>query len=1018
MKRLITFFALIAVWASSALAHDFEVNGIYYVKNSDGNSVRVSYKGTSNSSAAYSGSVTIPPSVAYSGKTYDVTSIGDYAFYNCSGLTSVTIPNSVTSIGEKAFAKCSDLTSVTIGNSVTSIGSSAFQGCNKVKTLNTNSNCCASISRFPDSKTTLNTLTLGNSVTSIGSYAFYGCSGLTSVTIGSSVKSIGSYAFYGCSVLKTVNWRAKNCEDFTEDKYAPFYGLTGITAFNFGNNVQKVPAYLCNGLTGLTSVTIPNSVTSIEKEAFGGCSGLTKVEISDIAAWCRISFSNYNSNPLYYAHHLYMSGSEIKDLVIPNSVTSIGGGVFRGCSGLKSVTIPSSVKSIGGSAFYGCSGLTSVTIPNSVTSIGDNTFCNCSGLKSVTIPNSVTEIGSHAFCLTGLTSVIIPNTVKIIHYGLFASCSDLKSVTIPNSVTVICLDAFISCTSLKSVTIPNSVTSIEKEAFSGCSGLTSVTIPNSVTSIGEKAFAKCSDLTSVTIGNSVTSIGSRAFYNCSGLKTVNWNAKNCAGFEYAGSAPFFGLTGITSFNFGNEVEKIPAYLCYQLSGLTSVTIGNSVTSIGIDAFYDTPWYNNQPDGLVYISNVAYRYKGTMPSNTSIAIKEGTVSISPYCFSDCSGLTSVTIPNSVTSIGDYAFKGCGDIHNLTWNAKKCSSMGNMSKTNISSVTIGDGVETLPADFVVGSKITSVTFPNSVTSIGDYAFSNCSGLTSIINPYNIKTIGAGAFQSTKWFDNQPSNTLVYVGNVAYKFKGTLKYYNYSFAFRDGTVSISPRCFYEESLTTCNPINIPNTVKVIGESAFYRLNPQSITIGTSVESIGKNAFVSRDNSSSSRLATLIWNAKNCSSNGNMTTSNISTVIIGNSVETLPARFVEGSQITDVTIPGSVKTIGDSAFASCSKLSTVTNYALTPQSINESVFQNVDVSFCTLYVPAESNGLYASANVWKDFFIQNAGVEGVEVDKSTKEIEGYYNLHGIRIKEPIRGQVNIVRYSDGSAEKLVIKE
>ena len=150
---------------------------------------------------------------------------------------------------------------------------------------------------------------------------------------------------------------------------------------------------------------------------------------------------------------------------------------------------------------------------------------------------------------------------------------------------------------------------------------------------------------------------------------------------------------------------------------------------------------------------------------------------------------------------------------------------------------------------------------------------------------------------------------------------------------------------------------------------------------------------------------------------TKNINLVSIGNGVEVLPNGFVEGSQIKDVTIPGSVKTIGDNAFASCSKLSTVTNYALTPQSINESVFQNVDVSFCTLYVPAESNSLYASANVWKDFFIQNAGVEGVEVDKSTKEIEGYYNLHGIRIKEPIRGQVNIVRYSDGSAEKLVIK-
>ena len=271
----------------------------------------------------------------------------------------------------------------------------------------------------------------------------------------------------------------------------------------------------------LFSINIPNSVTSIGADAFEGCTGLTSVHISDLVAWCNISFLGYESNPLYYAHHLYLNGTEITSLTIPNSVTSIGAYAFYGCTGLTSLTIPNSVTSIGAYAFEGCTGLTSLTIPNGVTSIGAYAFEGCTGLTSLTIPNGVTSIGARAFegC-TGLTSLTIPNSVTSIGAYAFKGCTGATSLTIPNGVTSIGARAFEGCTGLTSLTIPNSVTSIGSGAFSYCSGLTSVTIGNSVTSIDKSTFYDCTGLTSLTIPNSLTFIGENAFHNCSSLTTI------------------------------------------------------------------------------------------------------------------------------------------------------------------------------------------------------------------------------------------------------------------------------------------------------------------------------------------------------------------------------------------------------------------------------------------------------------------------------------------------------------------
>ena len=448
----------------------------------------------------------------------------------------------------------------------------------------------------------------------------------------------------------------------------------------------------------LTSVTIPNSVTSIGERAFEDCEGLTSVHISDLAAWCNIEFGTWDSNPLACAYNgndatkLYLNGEEVKDLTIPNSVTSIGNYAFHACTSLTSVIIPNSVTSIGEAAFEDCEGMTSLTIGSGVTSIGNLAFSYCTSLTSVTIPNSVTSVGEEAFSgCEGLISLTIGSGVTSIEPGAFAECTSLTSVTIPNSVTSIKEVAFGYCEGLTSVTIGSGVTSIGEEAFVGCTSLTSVGIPNSVTSIGEGTFEGCSSLTSLTIPNSVTSIENRTFFECASL---------------------------TSMAIPNSVTSIGEEAFYGCDNLTSVIIPNSVTSIGFSAFKECDDLTS-----VHISDLAAWCNiefGTDDSNPLACAEYGKAA---NLYLNGEEVKDVTIPNSVTSIGNYAFH---DYRNLT------------------SVTIPNSVTSIGQEaFYNCEGLTSLTIPNSVTSIGEEAFYGCSNLTSVIIPNSVTSIDNWAF-----------------------------------------------------------------------------------------------------------------------------------------------------------------------------------------------------------------------------------------------------------------------------------
>ena len=546
-----------------------------------------------------------------------LTSIGSYAFYGCSGLTSVTIGNSVTSIGQYAFRDCGGLTSVTIGNSVTSIGKFAFDDCRsleKVIVQNIASWCNISFREnstnplyyahhlYSDENTEITNLVIPNSVTSIGERAFIGCS-------------------------------------------------------------------------DLTSVTIPNSVTSIGLYAFEKCSGLEKVIVEDLAAWCNISFDSGYSNPLSYAHHLYSDeNTEITDLVIPNSVTSIAERAFVFCSGLTSVTIPNSVSSIGSLAFQYCSSLTSVTIPNSVTSIASSAFEGCSSLTSVTIPNSVSSIASSAF----------------------EGCSSLTSVTIPNSVTSIASSAFEGCSSLTSVTIPNSVSSIGSLAFQYCSSLTSVTIPNSVTSIGNQAFCNCSGLTSVTVEwSEPISISSNVFSNRANA-TLYVPVGSKSAYEAADYWKEFGnIVAIGDVFTTKTIEDVDMSFVITSICPLEVQVGNGTNAA----------ISKTCAGMI-----------TIPSSVTIPGSDLSFTVSQIganAFNGCNLITSVGIPVSISSIGKSVFYGCSGLQEVV--------LPNSIKTIPESLNIGYG--TSQGFTSIDGVVENIHVPSSVTWIGRYAINQC-------------------------------------------------------------------------------------------------------------------------------------------------------------------------------------------------------------------------------------------------------------------------------------------------------
>ena len=834
-----------------------------------------------------------------------VTSIGQYAFYNCKSLTSVRIPDTVAAIGRDAFFGCgaifdtttnpgfilldgwivgvnqtlvgglslrqnfrriSDrafshgmITEVTIGDEVTRVGQAWFADCTTLTNVTLlNGVTCIEESAFQNCSS-LARVTIPNTVTNIGENAFRDCTGLESLAIPVEV-DIGSGAFEGCGGMKVV---------FVPDPD------TRDCSFAF-NEAVKVIGYSCaNGEATITGVLRDGDMSvAVDLEIPSELGGCPVTGIGENAFACR---------------------DDISSLTIPGSVKNIGNQAFQQCRGLTSVTIPEGVRHIGNRAFEGCGRLASLTIPDGVVYLGDNAFYGCSSLSSIVIPSGVAEFGSNVFgeCYN-VKIAFVPNgmgnlfddttfvvryscengTATIVGYRYYMhdGNQNLLDLEIPSSlggcpVRKIGYYAFQDCWALSSVIFPDSVASIEYEAFARCTSLTNISMGAGMKRIEQYAFQECSRLRSLDIPSGVAYVGYRAFAYCRALETVVVpNAENT-------SDPFYGCDRLKvafvpvdrygSYGFAYSFPECTMLVGYRVSG--------DMAAIS--------WCGDR-DGIGNGGVVNLEIPSTLGGRTVTLIDAS-------AFRECQRLMSVKLPDSVTGIGPDAFAGCGNLVSVSMpdcvrNIGRAAFSGCSRLANIELPcmlkTIGEGA-------FYGCAVRSIAIPDFVYNIGEGAFAECANLTTVFLPYDYIN---GYGYNNRSDDHFPDSvTIIRYSTI------DAEYYNYGFYdgssrpgyYGGGAVIVN--C----SIGASGDVAIPATLSGLPVTGIeYRAFAEcggltSITLPDSVMFIGSEAF------------------KNC--------GNLKSVVLPRCLNTIEDFAFQGTALASVVIPCNVTRIGSRAFS-----------------------------------------------------------------------------------------------------------
>jgi hypothetical protein len=979
MKHKLLFF-IAFLWSAWSFGQGFNYKGINYEVTSDVAPLTVSVSNNGN----FRGNAVIPGMVSYNGASYNVTSIGDSSFANCSSLTSVTIPYSVTSIGRGSFAYCTSLTSVSIPSSVTSINGFAFVNCSSLTSVAIPNSVTLIGEGVFAACSSLKTVTIPDSVASIGDNFFNGCSSLTSVTIPSSVALIGNNAFDNCS------------------------NLTKVT---IPDSVTSIGEKAFNSCSSLISITIPASVTFIGKEAFNSCYNLKQITCN-IEEPLSIDSSVFNRVDLESCRLIVPTGQTqaYKDTEVWSyftTLTDVAPFVVDGItyeitsavepttvkvienlenSNASSITIPATVSNngvvynvteISSSALKGYNNLKQITCGIEEPLVLDESVFDDLDLEScrLIVPTGKVQAYSEAFVWGYFTTItdtapfvvndvayeiISESTVKVV---MNAEGTNVSSITIPTTVsyngvvyniTEITDSAFGGYNNLKQITcdFEEPLTINEPIIYNVNLEFCRLIVPTGKVQVYSDAdvwgyFGTITDvapfivdgiayeITSATEPTTVKVIFNPE-NNYSGSITIPSTVSN-AGVVYnvteISDNAFQYNTDITSVSIGDNVTSIENGTFQGCDMLISANIGDSVTSIGSSAF-------SQCDSLV-----------------SVTIGDSVTSIGSYAFSDCDSLVSVTIGDSVTSIGDYAFNGC---------------------SGLVSVAIPDSVTSIGWAAFSRSGLASVTIPDSVTSIGGYAFSSCQSLTSVTIGDSVTSIGEGVFQncpklklvncaiesplginSNVFSSNTPiGNCKLVVPTASLEAYRAAAVWKNFYSITDMAIFVVDGISYEK--------NSASTVKVI--PSIDKAYTGSVTIPTSVsyngESysvtvIGADAFVNSDWLSEITIGSEVTTIEDRA----FLDTKLASVIIPDSVTSIgESAFQSIWDLTSITIGKNVNTIGANAFANCDTLVLVTCLNSTVIEV-PNVFDGVNQSNCSLKVPEASLEAYQAAAVWKDF-------------------------------------------------------